>query len=53
MSRFHLLWWIFAYLRERHPGVLVEMQRDLAGDEKHPWVSRAFHERLEAWRKSL
>lgn len=53
MSRVHLLWWVFTYLKNNYPDVLSAMERDLQGDDKHPWVNAALRERLDAWRKSL
>lgn len=52
MSRFHLLWWVFTYLRREHPDALLKMESAMEGDEAHPWVRAALRERLEAWRKS-
>jgi len=52
MTSAHLLWWVFRYLNTFHRDVLVSMERELKGDDKHPWVNDALRERLEAWRKA-
>jgi hypothetical protein len=49
MNKKHLLWWIFDFLRQEHPGVLRDMKERLVGEAGEEWVKAGLAERLAAF----
>jgi hypothetical protein len=49
MTKQHLLYWMFDFLEQEHPGALNDMKERIAGDAGDQWVPQAFAERLAAY----
>jgi hypothetical protein len=51
VTKQHLIWWIFTFLRQHHRTVFDDMCERLIGDAQDRWVKAGLAERLEAYEK--